>query len=129
MDEARVWNYARSAQQISRGAQLEIASAPGLRGRWGLNEGSGTVVADSSGNNINGTLVGSNVTWVAGAPFSGDQRGAGRRERRGDDAGRHRGHDRGARRTTPIADGDSLTVTSVSVARARDGDPSTRTGP
>ena len=72
MDEARVWNYARSAQQIGRGRQLEIASAPGLRGRWGLNEGSGSAIADSSGNNIGGTLVGSNVAWVAGAPFLGN---------------------------------------------------------
>jgi hypothetical protein len=71
MDEARVWNYARTAQQIGRGRQFEIASAPGLRGRWGLNEGSGSAIADSSGNNIGGTLVGSNVTWVAGAPFAG----------------------------------------------------------
>ena len=71
MDEARVWNYARSGQQIGRGSQLEIGSAPGLRGRWGLNEGSGTVIGDSSGNNVTGTLVGSNVAWVAGAPFAG----------------------------------------------------------
>src|SRR5204862_4930312 len=33
LDEARVWNYARSAQQVGHGRQLEILSAPGLRGR------------------------------------------------------------------------------------------------
>ena len=86
-----IWNYARSAQQIGHGAQLEIVSAPGLRGRWGMNEGTGTVVADSSGNNINGTLVGTNVAWVSGAPFAGsnaapvainDSGGDGRRQRR-----------------------------------------------
>ena len=71
LDEARVWNYARSTAQIGRGRQLEIVSAPGLRARWGLNEGSGTAITDSSGTNINGTLVGSNVAWVAGAPFAG----------------------------------------------------------
>ena len=71
MDEARVWNYARSTQQIVRGRQLEIVSAPGLRARWGLNEGSGSAIGDSSGSNINGTLVGTNVAWVAGAPFTG----------------------------------------------------------
>ncbi len=36
-----------------------------------MNEGGGTVVADSSGNNVNGTLVGTSVAWVAGAPFAG----------------------------------------------------------
>ena len=71
MDEARVWNYARSAQQIAHGSQIEIASAPGLRGRWGLNAGAGSAIADSSGNNVNGTLVGSNAAWVSGAPFAG----------------------------------------------------------
>ena len=70
LDEARVWNYARSAQQIGRGRQLEIVSAPGLKGRWNFSEGAGTAVADSSGNNINGTIVGSNWTRVAGAPFT-----------------------------------------------------------
>ena len=29
LDEARVWNYARSAAQVSRGRTLEIPSAPG----------------------------------------------------------------------------------------------------
>ncbi len=35
-----------------------------------MNDGSGTVVADSSGHAITGTAVGS-ITWVAGAPFPG----------------------------------------------------------
>ena len=71
LDEARVWSYARSAQQISRGAQLEIASAPGLKGRWSFSETAGTTVADSSGNSITGTIVGTNWTRVSGAPFTG----------------------------------------------------------
>ncbi|PYM89215.1 MAG: hypothetical protein DME04_26975, partial [Candidatus Rokuibacteriota bacterium] len=71
LDEARIWNYARSAQQISHGRALEISSsAPGLLGRWGLNDGSGTVVGDSSGRGITGTATGT-FTWVAGAPFPG----------------------------------------------------------
>ena len=71
LDEARIWNYARSAQQINHGRTLEISSsAPGLLGRWGLNDGSGTVVGDSSGHAITGTAVGT-ITWVAGAPFPG----------------------------------------------------------
>ena len=70
LDEARVWNYARSAQQVSHGMTLEIASStPGLLGRWGLNEGTGTTVGDSAPPPQNGTIVGSNFSWVAGAPF------------------------------------------------------------
>ena len=70
MDEARIWSYARSAQQISRGRNYEISSAPGLLGRWGFNTGTGSVLADSSGHSINGTVTGTNWAWVAGAPFS-----------------------------------------------------------
>ncbi|PYR63826.1 MAG: hypothetical protein DMF88_24480, partial [Acidobacteria bacterium] len=70
LDEARIWNYVRTQPQIAAGRLHEIATAPGLLGRWGFNEVSGTVVADSSGHGINGTLVGTNFTRVIGAPFS-----------------------------------------------------------
>jgi acid phosphatase type 7 len=65
LDEVRIWNYARTAQQISSNKNLEITSATGLLGRWGLNEGSGTVAGDSSGRGINGTLVNGPV-WTSG---------------------------------------------------------------
>jgi hypothetical protein len=65
LDEARVWNYARPAQQIASSKNLEIASASGLVGRWGLNEGSGTVAGDSSGSGVTGTLV-NGPTWTSG---------------------------------------------------------------
>ena len=72
LDEARIWNYARSDQQIGRGRSLEIpVSTPGLLARWGLNEGTGTSAGDSSGHAITGTIIGSNFSWVAGAPFTG----------------------------------------------------------
>jgi VCBS repeat-containing protein len=71
LDEARIWNYARSADQISRGRRLEIAAAtPGLLGRWGLNEGTGTSAGNSAGG-VTGTVVGSAWSWVEGAPFTG----------------------------------------------------------
>lgn len=35
----------------------------GLKGRWRLREGSGTVVNDSSGNNNHGSIVGSGGSW------------------------------------------------------------------
>ena len=43
LDESRIWNYARTPQQITRGRLLEIGlPTPGLLGRWGLNEGAGS---------------------------------------------------------------------------------------
>ena len=72
MDEVRIWAGARTLQQIQDGMSGEILSAPGLLGRWGLNEGSGgagTATADSSGNGNNGVLSGA-FTWVPGVTFT-----------------------------------------------------------
>jgi hypothetical protein len=65
LDEIRIWSYARSAQDIADNLTLQIQAAPGLLGRWGLNEGTGTVAADSSGSGINGQLV-NGPHWVSG---------------------------------------------------------------
>ena len=65
LDEVRIWNYAHSAQQIADNKNLEIPNASGLIGRWGLNEGSGTVAVDSSGSGINGSLV-NGPLWTTG---------------------------------------------------------------
>jgi Concanavalin A-like lectin/glucanases superfamily len=70
IDEARIWNVARSAAQIVATKDVELTSATaGLLGRWSMNEGSGTTVANTAGTaNINGTLVGS-PTWTTGFPI------------------------------------------------------------
>ena len=67
IDEARVWNVARSVAQIGATKDVELTTATsGLLGRWSLNEASGTTAANSAGTaNVNGTLVGS-PTRVAG---------------------------------------------------------------
>ena len=69
VDEARIWNYARTAAQIASGKDREIASANGLLGRWGFNECCRP--QDSSGQNATGTLFGSAWAWVAGGPLTG----------------------------------------------------------
>lgn len=70
LDEVRIWNYARSAADIAANRDVEIVAAPGLIGRWGLEEGTGTLAGDTSGSGINGTLV-NGPLWVAGYPFGG----------------------------------------------------------
>ncbi len=71
LDESRIWNYARTPQQINRGRLLEIGlPTPGLLGRWGMNEGVGTGVGNSAGS-ATGTVVGSAWSWMEGAPFTG----------------------------------------------------------
>jgi hypothetical protein len=68
IDEVRVWNYARSAAEIFAAKDVEIAGAAGLVGRFGLNEGMGTTVANSTGM-VTGTLT-NGPLWVDGATFA-----------------------------------------------------------
>ncbi|MDQ1635249.1 MAG: hypothetical protein QOJ32_2058, partial [Frankiaceae bacterium] len=58
VDEARVWNYARSATDVAANVSAAIVNAPGLVGRWSLDETSGTTAADSSGSGLTANLVG-----------------------------------------------------------------------
>jgi hypothetical protein len=76
IDEVRVWNVARTAQEILDNYKKEISSGTGLVGRWGMNEGTGTATANSiagglNGTLMNGTVVGNGPLWVPGAPFGG----------------------------------------------------------
>ena len=70
IDEVRIWNVARTEQQIAEAISREISSAPGLLARWGLNEGTGATVLDSSGNGITGTITATSWSWSQGAPFT-----------------------------------------------------------
>ena len=70
LDEVRIWDYARSATDIQTSMNQEILSAPGLIGRWGLNEATGATVASST-RTIPGTLVGT-PRWTAGHPWPPD---------------------------------------------------------
>src|SRR5688572_22009243 len=56
LDEVRIWNLARSAQDIQSSMTDPLSLAPGLIGRWGMDESSGTTILDSSPNNVTGTL-------------------------------------------------------------------------
>jgi hypothetical protein len=68
LDETRVWNVARSAAELQAGMTVEIVSGAGLVGRWGMNEGAGTTVANAVAG-PSGTLV-NGPTWVPGATFA-----------------------------------------------------------
>ncbi|MBI5386816.1 MAG: metallophosphoesterase [Verrucomicrobia bacterium] len=58
LKEVRVWSVARSEAEIAAGMNLTFpAGTPGLLGRWALDETSGTIAMDSSGNAVHGALV------------------------------------------------------------------------
>ena len=70
LDEARVWNIARTPAEIAAARTLELTSGTGLTARYGMNEGSGTAVANSVAGGPAGTAV-NGPLWVPGAPFGG----------------------------------------------------------
>jgi glucose/arabinose dehydrogenase len=56
----------------SYSATFNSISAPaGLMGAWNFNEGTGTAVRDSSGNNNNGTRSGAGATWSTSGKYGG----------------------------------------------------------
>ena len=71
LDEARIWNVARSQADIRATLNVENPSDVTLVARWGLNEGTGTAVGDSTIPAQNGTIhgTGAGTGWVAGATF------------------------------------------------------------
>ena len=68
IDEARVWDHARTIGEIQADKNNELTSGTGLVARWGLNEGSGTSVGDSISppSAATGTIAGTGYSWVAG---------------------------------------------------------------
>lgn len=70
LDEARIWNYARTQSQLQATINSDITSGSGLLGRWGLNEGSGTTAGNSIVTGPNGTLTNGPVRLSPGAAFN-----------------------------------------------------------
>ena len=68
VDEVRIWSVARTDAEINAGMTAAIPSAPGLAGRWALDEGLGSVALDSSGGASHGAITAG--AWVRGSPFA-----------------------------------------------------------
>jgi len=61
IDEVRIYNRALSAEEVLQHYRGIFVNETGLVGCWHMNEGSGDVVGDSSGEGNNGTRYG--ATW------------------------------------------------------------------
>ncbi len=63
MDELRIWNVARTQAQIQESMNSTVAvNAPNLRAYYKLDETTGTIASDATGNNFTGTVIGA-PTW------------------------------------------------------------------
>jgi hypothetical protein len=69
LDEVRIWNYVRSAQEITNAHKAQIANAPGLIARWALDDASGLAATNSGTSGVAGTLANGPV-WVEGYAFT-----------------------------------------------------------
>lgn len=66
IDEVRVWNVARTANQIADYyLKRAIGNESGLIRLWHMDEGTGTTTADATGNSAAATFGGS-PTWITG---------------------------------------------------------------
>ena len=69
LDEFRIWSVARSQAEIQANLTCRVPTPQtGLWAYWRFDEGTGTTVADLSGNNRHGTLVGGTVWNVSTIP-------------------------------------------------------------
>ncbi len=69
IDELRIWDYARTPQQLNDRMNSELyGNEPGLVAYWNFNEGSGDILHDLSGNGHDGQLYsssgGEGPVWV-----------------------------------------------------------------
>src|SRR5262249_16906136 len=70
LDEARVWNYPRTMNEIRATMNSRITTpTAGLVGCWGLDEGAGTTISGGAGTSVNGTIQGIVWSWTGSAPF------------------------------------------------------------
>ena len=65
IDEARIWNVARSGVEIRAAMGSEITAEAGLLGAWHLDEGAGGIAVNAVVSGPDGSLV-NGPTWVDG---------------------------------------------------------------
>ena len=72
MDEVRIWNVARSAEEIMNGAYTELSGAePGLVAYYKMNTGSGTSLLDSSATKRYPATLYNGTAWSSNTTMSG----------------------------------------------------------
>ena len=74
IDEIRVWNTARSGNEILNHMYLQLSGDEvGLAGYWNFNEGQGEVAYDITENQNHGEIVGANYSTETYSPCNNDE--------------------------------------------------------
>lgn len=69
MDEVRIWNVARTPEQIRAKINSEVTSETGLVARWGMTEGTGRTITSTTESALTGNFSGEPI-WTSGMLFS-----------------------------------------------------------
>jgi hypothetical protein len=69
MDEVRIWNVARTPEEIRLKLNSEVTTDNGLVARWGMTEGSGTSITSSAEPALIGAFGGAPI-WSSGGLFN-----------------------------------------------------------
>lgn len=70
IDEVRIWNVARTEQDIKADINKQITTATGLIGRWSMDDPSGTTLTGTGSSGVNGTLTNGPTPVGTGAPYN-----------------------------------------------------------
>ncbi|WP_276132069.1 LamG-like jellyroll fold domain-containing protein [Polluticoccus soli] len=70
IDEVRIWNYARTMQEIRDSINTQVPAATGLVGRWAMDDVSGTTIACTGSSAINGNRINNPTPVGTGAPYN-----------------------------------------------------------
>ena len=63
MSEVRIWDKALSENQLKNNMVVVSPKADGLRAYWKMNEGSGRIFEDATGNGYTAT-IGKDIEWI-----------------------------------------------------------------
>lgn len=69
MSEVKVWNTALNSTTLKTNLFAQGIQHSSLVARWPMNEGAGSILVDSSGNNRNGVVEGIKYAWIQESPF------------------------------------------------------------
>lgn len=70
IDEVRIWNIARSMQDIRDSINKQVPTATGLIGRWAMDDVTGTTLTGTGSSGINGTRTNGPTPVGTGAPYN-----------------------------------------------------------